>query len=433
MSTARLFEERGVRDCIQCGLCLESCPTYREAYQEGLSARGRIILLRELIAGNDDRRMVRTAEQLLDLCLVCRSCEAACPSGVRYGDLITAARASLPRVTRGRHARWVRFSLRAVFMHPWLTRLTLRLVKLLVRLGLARLGIALFAPREERPHFRALIAGVRQDGDKETARLRARLREHRAKSATPKRDFAPRDRVLIFQGCVTPVIYPHVMKAWRSVLSRMHADFTTPKGQVCCGALHQHHGDLERARILARKNIAAFEEAGGGLIVAEAAGCGAALKAYGELLGDDPEYAERAARFAARVRDATEILGDLPTLPATEGEPLRLAWQEPCHLRHVQGVTHIGRKLLDEIPGVVRLSVPEEDLCCGSAGIYNLLEPQMAAALGDRKAQALASVGPDLVVTTNPGCRLQIADRLRARGIGTLHFLEVCDLLWPEP
>lgn len=432
VSTARVSEPGNLRDCIQCGLCLESCPTYREAHQEGLSARGRIILMRELTAGGQDPSIARTAERLLDQCLVCRACEAVCPSDVRYGDLITTARATLPRTTTRRHERWVRFALRAVFMHPRLTGLTLRCIKLLVRVGLARVLVATLVPREERDHFRALIAGVRQAGDEETRRLRARLREHRARTATPKRDFTPRDRILIFQGCVTPVLYPSVMKAWKGVLQRMHADFTIPKGQSCCGALHQHHGDLDRARTLARKNIAAFEAAGAGLIVAEAAGCGAALKAYGELLADDPEYAERAARFAARVRDATEILSGLPDLPSVETDHLRVVLQEPCHLRHVQGVAHAGRARLDDLPGVARLTAPEGDLCCGSAGIYNLLEPEMAAALGDRKAGALASAAPDLVITTNPGCRLQLSARLRERGIGILHLLEVCDLLWPD-
>ena len=441
MSTVKRSEKWDTRDCIQCGLCLESCPTYRETRQEGLSARGRIILIRDLMAGAEGLstpRGARTAEQLLDLCLVCRSCEAACPSGVRYGDLITTARGELPRTQQRRHERLVRFCLRYVFMHPWITRLVLRVIKGMIRTGLARALVAGSFRRADRKHFHALIDAVQQSRASETEQLRARLREGRARepasdSAELSR-FTPSDRVLIFQGCVTPVVFPAVMEAFSALLRRFGADQAVPKGQVCCGALHQHHGDLARARTLARKNIAAFEAAGAGLILAEAAGCGAALKAYGDLLADDPDYAERAARFAARVRDATEVLAQWPAPPqgAQSGDPLRVVLQEPCHLRHVQRASDFGKRLLDAMPGVQRLEASEEDLCCGSAGIYNLLEPTMAAALGDRKVAALASAAPEVVVTTNPGCRLQIAGRLAARGIITLHLLEVCDLIWPN-
>ncbi|MCK4306007.1 MAG: 4Fe-4S dicluster domain-containing protein, partial [Candidatus Eisenbacteria sp.] len=503
MSTSQLFEGQVLRDCIQCGFCLEACTTYRQTFEEGLSPRGRIMLLRTLTgqAGEDgDHDQAIEAWRLLDLCLFCRACEVACPSGVRYGSLITEVRDRLPRPPGESPPRLLRFSLRSIFPRPRLLALTLRAVRCVGCSPLARLIVRVLFPKAHRPHFLHLLSSVRRASGKdrsaegsvlEKQRKWLRAQEERsdaagAESMVPLLDVG--DPVLIFRGCVTPVIFPGVLSAWYSLLDKMGVVYSTPKGQTCCGALHQQYGELKQARALARRNIAAFEATGSGFILVESAGCGAALKGYGDLLADDPLYAESARRFSARVRDVSEILaerggaspaeqgndegaapadqgndegpapaeqgndegpapadqgndeGPAPTgqgndegpAPADQSVDLpRVVYQEPCQLRHVQQVAECPRTILDHLPGLERVPTPEADLCCGAAGIYALLQPAMAASLGDRKAEQLVSTGAELVVTTDPGCRIQLDGRLASRGVEMRHLLEVCDALWP--
>jgi glycolate oxidase iron-sulfur subunit len=232
-----------------------------------------------------------------------------------------------------------------------------------------------------------------------------------------------------------PALFPRTLGAWRELFGRLGVPCSVPGRQTCCGALHLQHGEFDAARVLAKRNISAFEAAGDGLILVAAAGCGAALKDYGELLADDPSCAVAARAFAARVRDVTEVLEEwIPAQPAPAGkdEPLRAVCLESCHLRHVQQVRQAPGRILDRLPGLRRLETPEVDLCCGSAGLYNLLEPEMSAQLGDRKAERLLATGAQIVVTTNPGCQLQMAGRLAAQGVEVRHILEVCAALWPR-
>jgi glycolate oxidase iron-sulfur subunit len=405
--------------CIHCGLCLEACPTYRETLDEGESARGRIALLKSLALR--ELKPDADASRALAHCVLCASCQAACPSGVAYEWLISRARAHLVGAqAEGRERRWLR-RWWTLFRRPRQLALTLRLVRWAARTGLASLGVRLFFPRPHQAHYLDLVASVRASAS-QPRRPRARRRLE-----------APAD-VLIFTGCVTPIFFPQVLAALESVLEKAGVAFATPRKQVCCGALHLHTGDLEGARGLARRNIAAFEAAGEGRVVVEAAGCAAALKEYGELLAGDPDFAERAGVFAARVRDATEYLAELRGPAALEAPPAavpagatRVVYQDACHLRHLQGITGPPRDLLDGLPGVTRVPAGEEDLCCGSGGVFNLLRPSMAARLGERKADALAATGAEIVVTANPGCRVQLEGRLRRRGIAMQHLIEVCD------
>jgi glycolate oxidase iron-sulfur subunit len=401
-----------LRACIHCGLCLEACPTYRETHDEGESARGRIALLTALAAGA--LAADADAGRALGDCLLCCSCQAACPSGVRYEWLMSQARAGLAGArAAGRERRWLR-RFWALFRHPRRLALTLRLVRWSCRTGLAGLDVGLIFPSRHRAHYLDLIASVRASSGA------ARRPRHRPE-APPE--------ALIFTGCVTPVVFPQVLAALESILERARVPSLAPRRQACCGALHLHTGDLEGARGLARRNIAVFEAAGAGPVLAEAAGCAAALKEYGELLADDPAYAERARAFAARVRDATEYLAELwAAAPpaAREADAVRVVYQDACHLRHLQGIARAPRDLLDRLPRLRRAAAIEEDLCCGSAGVYNLLRPAMAARLGERKADALAATGAAVVVTANPGCRLQLEGRLRRRGIAMRHVIEVC-------
>lgn len=438
-------------ECIHCGLCLEACPTYRLTYEEGLSPRGRI----DLIHAFAETRLAPLDgnPRSLDLCLVCGSCAAACPSGVHYIDLVTKARSWLPEARSERRARRVLRYLRLFFLHPRLLRLGLGSVRFAARSGIAGFIVRNFFAREHREHFLDLIASITANGEPAAVgepALYGAPTSGRGPHQQPALSSA--SVVNVFRGCVTPVIFPNVLDSLESLLARCGFEAAYPPGQACCGALLSHHGDIESARSLARRNIDAFETDAGGPIITEAAGCGAMLKGYAALLADDSEYAERAARFSARVRDASEFLAERAASFAADfgesgqhidriggnhaapavAQSITIVYQDPCHLRHVQGVSEAPRRLLDLLPGLQRIDGAEEDLCCGSAGIYNLLEPDTAAILADRKIEALARNGVSLVVTANPGCRLQLAGRLRRAGIDMRHVIEVCAERWPH-
>ena len=418
-------------ECIHCGLCLEACPTYRETFDEGLSPRGRVALLKALATG----ALTPDAEaaHALSHCLLCCSCQAACPSGVQYEWLMSRAREQLAGArAAGRERFWLR-RIRGLFHQRWRLSLTLRLIRTAVRTGLAGLGVRVLFPRQHHVHYVQLVSSLRS-----SAGAARSVRKRRRGLVVPV-------DALIFRGCVTPVFFPQVLAALESVLRKAGVSCATPRKQVCCGALHLHTGDLAGARRLARRNVAAFEAAGAGIVLVEASGCAAALKEYGTLLADDPEFAGRARAFAARGRDATEYLWEvreraLPGSDVTDEErghsvgtaPRHVVYQDACHLRHLQGIARQPRHLLDSFPQLTRAAAVEEDLCCGSAGIYNLLRPSMAASLGERKADALAASGAEVVVTANPGCRVQLEGRLRRRGMTMRHIVEVCDAYWPE-
>ena len=413
------------RDCVRCGLCLESCPTYTLHGDEAQSPRGRLILLDALREG----RLLPTRDVVepLESCLVCRSCETACPSGVRFGHLMETGRRRLHEDPQGRRAQ-----------PPWrraVSRLLLRgLEDPKGRLRLARLArrlqdAGLFRRIEASPALADAAPWIRS-----AASLMPRLSDPFVPA--PETEGRPdgsgtTGTVLVFSGCVTPWAFPEASRAVDRVARRLARQVVYPAGQVCCGALHLHHGDHEGAVRLARKNLLAFATELDAPIIAEAAGCGAALKSYPELLRDVPLLRDQAERFSARVRDFSEwVIASGP--PRGERRGVRVVFQDPCHLFHVQRVRDAPRRLLADVAGMTIVEAPEREICCGSAGITNLLQPDDGRRLGERKADALSSARPDLVVTSNPGCLLQLRRHMPSRGVPVRHLAEALDAHWPD-
>jgi glycolate oxidase iron-sulfur subunit len=396
----------GLDACVHCGFCLQACPTYVTLEDENDSPRGRLVLMRalldgELALGDPD---VRTH---IDRCLGCRGCETACPSGVPYGHLLEATRATM---AAERPAPLVARLVLAVFARPALLRPALWGARLLRATGLpallarlpGRLGFAMAMLASTRP----VLHGARH-----------------ASAPAPTRD-----RVAILRGCVMEGLYGHVNRATERTLAVNGYDLTDAPGQRCCGALHAHAGDLDAARALARANVEAFERSGAGLVAVNAAGCGAMMKEYGQLLADDPAWAARAAAVSARVRDASELLaaaGPLPGGPL----PLRVTYDAPCHLLHAQRVAAPPLRVLDAVRGLTLAPLTDADMCCGSAGIYNLVEPDTSDAVLAPKLHHIAATGAELVATGNPGCLMQIGAGLRRAGspVRAVHPVELLD------
>ena len=430
----RAFDDRHPPDpalidkCVHCGFCLPSCPTYMLWGEEMDSPRGRIYLMN---AGVDGRASMTDAfVRHFDACLGCMACVTACPSGVQYSPLIEATRGQIERrYERSLADRLFRRAIFAVFPYP--KRLRIALMPLL---ALQTAGLK--GPRDDR---RAALSGppdTRDRGPERPARrstgILARLRAvmrlaprvtWKSLTATvPERTpavGAKRMAVGLLTGCVQRLVFPNVNAATIDVLAAEGCDVVAPRAQGCCGALALHAGRLDDARCFARSTIAVFERAGVDHIVVNAAGCGSSMKEYGQLLADDPKWAERARAFSARVRDVTELVAEFgePRAPR-HPLPLRVAYQDACHLAHAQGIRQAPRDLLRSIPGIELLSLPEADICCGSAGIYNLVEPDTAEQLGDRKARLIDSVKPDIVATANPGCTLQLRAAASRMGSG---------------
>ena len=407
-------EQALLDDCVHCGMCLETCPTYSLWGEEMDSPRGRIVLMRAgLEEGSElSAPMVRH----FDNCLGCMACVTACPSGVRYDRLIEDTRAQVERgFPRTRSERLFRRLLFATFPHPERMRLLAAPLALGRRLGLDR-AVAGSAMLERFPRLRSLIQLAPRTPLRESLR---RLPERTAPRG------ASRGRVGLLQGCVQRVFFDRVNRATVAVLAAEGYEVLAPAEPRCCGALGLHAGVDDEARELARRTIEAFEDCE--LLVTNAAGCGSAIKDYGHLLRDDPQWADRAAALSARTRDVSELLAaDEPVAPR-HPLPLRVAYHDACHLAHAQGVRSEPRELLHSIPEL-ELAEPEGwEICCGSAGVYNLLEPGPAAELGRRKAELLLATGARTVAAGNPGCALQIAAHAEALGrpVQVLHPIEL--------
>jgi glycolate oxidase iron-sulfur subunit len=421
-----------LQQCIRCGMCLEACPTYQLTGLETESPRGRIHLMDALARGRIEPTERVTLH--LDRCLGCRACEAVCPSGVPYGRLIEGARAGLEERERARGARRVvqDLLLRQVLARPAVLDAFARVASLYERTGLRRAmrasGLVRLLPR-----------GLRRIESLYPPLGRPRYRRVPAPAA-------PVARVAILLGCVMRVAYGDVHTAAARMLARLGVEVVDVPGQACCGALHAHSGDRATARDLAKKAILAFERAKVDAIVVDAAGCGAHMKHYVDLFtapdeplpdgaaafDDDPAWRERARGLAAKVRDVTEYLVTLE-LPATLGRlDLRVTYQDPCHLAHAQRIREQPRSLLRRVEGLELVEMAGADVCCGSAGTYNLTQPDYADALQAAKVEAVLATRPDAVVTANPGCMLQIEAGLRDRGraLPVLHVVEVLDRAW---
>jgi glycolate oxidase iron-sulfur subunit len=416
-------------DCVHCGFCLPACPTYSLWGEEMDSPRGRIHLISQLLDGAEGT--AATAVHL-DRCLGCMACVPACPSGVRYDRLIGAARswveeppggAPAPLPARSRRDRAARAAIFATFPYPRRLRPLLaplraaqglHLDSLLTRSGLAgRLSPELAAALRVAPApDRTRLPGT-------PTRLPARI---------PAR--GPRRAVVgMLTGCVQQVFFPGVNAATARVLAAEGCDVVVPPSQGCCGALSMHGGRATEAKRFARKTIATFERAGVDTIVVNAAGCGSAMKEYGELLAGDGGWARRAEALSARVRDFTEFLADLGPAAPRPRLPVQAAYHDACHLGHAQRITAQPRALLGGIPGLTLAEIPDGGICCGSAGIYNLVQPEAARELGERKASAVSTTGAQLLISANPGCALQISAALAARGttLPMAHVAEVLD------
>ncbi|MCC7362811.1 MAG: 4Fe-4S dicluster domain-containing protein [Dehalococcoidia bacterium] len=400
--------------CVHCGLCLNSCPTFSVTGLEAESPRGRIYLARAVDEGRLE--MTPAVQAHWDLCLQCRACEAVCPSGVAYGRIMEHVRAQVAAAPKkDRLQRRLRsFALRNVVARP-------------------RVLAAMVAPARwyAGSPLRGLVRRTRLlRSFGRLAVMEAQLPRRPGKPVRPGDTLAAplgaAARVTLFTGCVMSELFGGVHRATARVLARSHVAAVATPGQVCCGALHAHDGDLAFARDLARKNIDALE--GGDIIVVNSAGCGAAMKEYGQLLAHDPDYAARAAAFAARVRDFSEYVVTLPGRPAGQLDA-RVAYQDACHLAHAQRIREQPRALLREVQGCTPVATAGADMCCGAAGIYSLVEPGMSAELRARKAAQFREHAPDVVVTANPGCQMQYEAAVREAGLDArvMHLAELLD------
>ena len=408
-------------DCVHCGFCLPPCPTYALWSRETDSPRGRIHLLRVALEGKTS--ITPEFARHFDTCLGCMACLTACPSGVQYDKLLEAARPQLERhVARPLADRLFRRLIFALFPYP--RRLRWVAVKLWAyqRLGLQRLVRASGLLNALPARLRAMEA------------VAPRVSLGGVWSSLPgviPAAGARRRRVALLLGCVQRVFLSDVNRATARVLAAEGCEVVIPRNQGCCGALMLHAGLEADAAALARRFVDAFEPslADVDAIVINAAGCGSTLKEYGHLLRDDPAYAARAAALAAKCRDISEVLADLEPQAPRHPVPLRVAYHDACHLQHAQGISAEPRRVLATVPALDVCEVPEGGLCCGSAGIYNLVEPEAADALGQRKAGNVLSTGADAVVSSNPGCLLQLGSALERRGrpLRTMHLVEVVD------
>ena len=395
----------GIDACVHCGFCLQACPTYLTLEDENDSPRGRIVLMHALVEGTlpVDDRDVRTH---IDRCLGCRACETACPSGVPYGQLLEATRATLTaKQPNAPIARVILFT----FAHPALLALAmlggriaraLRLSSLLARLP-GRLGFAM-----------AMLEATRSPV---------------ARPAYQPSGDGSRGSATLLTGCVMEGLFTETNRATERTLTANDFAIVRTSGQGCCGALHAHAGDLDAARTLARRNIAAFESSGADHIVVNAAGCGAMMKEYEHLLADDAEWRERAAAMSARVRDVSELLADAGPRPGAALD-LTVTYDAPCHLLHAQRVATPPLRVLAAVPGLSLVPLAGSEHCCGSAGIYNLVEPEVSDAVLAPKLANIADTHASLVATGNPGCLMQIGAGLHRAG-GRVRVVHPVDLL----
>jgi glycolate oxidase iron-sulfur subunit len=407
--------------CVRCGLCLPSCPTYVETLVETSGPRGRIALIKAVDEGRLDLTSAGFIHQMSE-CLDCRACANVCPSGVEYGKLLEPARTQIERATVAtqppgrRLGRW--FALSVLFKHLWTMRAVARLLRFYETSGL-----------------RALVRG---------SGILGVLGLDELEAMAPKisdRFFVPRDEhwpsltepakttAFLHAGCIMQVAYALTNAATVDVLRRSGCNVVVPSSQGCCGAIAVHAGDLDAGRELAKRNIVAFEDSCADVYVVNAAGCGSALKEYGDLFNDDPQWSTRAHVFASHVRDVTEFLDTIGLGPGLGKLPDVVTYQEPCHLVHAQRISAAPRRLLAQIPGIELREMNESSLCCGSAGVYNITQPEMAQRLGKRKIENALATRPTTIATANPGCALQLTNHLRSAEHPEVAVKHIVDLL----
>lgn len=408
--------------CVRCGLCLPTCPTYVETLVETSGPRGRIALIKSVAEQRLDLLSPGFVHQMSE-CLDCRACEAVCPSGVEYGRILEPARTQIVRAQAP--------------LRSWQARLgrALLIGQLFGRLGLMRAAARLLK-FYQRSGLRGLVLT--------TGLLRA-MGLHDLEALAPTvsdRFFIPRDQrypaasatratAFLHAGCIMHVAFAEWNEATVRVLTAAGVEVVVPRDQGCCGAITVHAGEMARGRELAKRNIAAFERSGAEVYVINAAGCGSTLKEYGQLFHDDPVWEGRALAFSAKVRDVLEYLDEIGFAGARFGEIARtVTYQDACHLAHAQRITAPPRRLLGLIPGLELREMDESSLCCGSAGIYNVTQPEMSQRLGRRKVDRILEAAPQIVATANPGCALQMRTglaRMGSTGIAVVHVVELLD------
>jgi glycolate oxidase iron-sulfur subunit len=414
------YEE--LSNCMRCGFCQPACPTFRETGYEAASPRGRIALMKAVADGvmEPDKDFV----DQMNLCLGCRACEPVCPAGVSYGQLIEQTREAIEDVQQ--HPWWVKAVRKLAFVHlfPEQKRLQQlgRLLRFYQRSGLQKavrkLGLLFWLPR----HLREMEAIMPE------AAARSLADEWQAAviPAVGERKY----RVGMFSGCIMDVLFQETNKNTVRLLAEAGCEVVIVPGQVCCGALHAHSGERGIARKLARTNVAVFHAANVDMIISNAGGCGAMLKEYDHLLTDDAEVREQADWFAARVKDISEVLGEQMDAQTWQSLPQRITYQSSCHLRNGMKVSNEPVQLLKAIPGATYVPLFEGERCCGSAGIYNLLQPEMASGLLDEKMGYVAKTQADILVTSNPGCLLQMKAGIHRAGLdGRMEAVHLVDLL----
>ncbi len=468
LACALAAEERKLLACVHCGLCLEACPTYVETGDENDGPRGRIYLMRAVEEGRlevESHSFTRHIER----CLGCRACESVCPSGVEYGQLLEAARADIAstRSGRGWTSRALRFVLRRVWLHPARLRLAFRLARLLrdsrvprlllasgltkllparAEFALALLDASTPAPlRSGQTHLNtegtkaftegtgrlaAGAAGTDSSVDASAVGASAGANEGKTADANEGPSEAGASEAVLFEGCVTEGLFARVNRAAARVLEAQGYRTRVPRGQVCCGALHAHAGDLEGARRLARRNVEAFEDAGRAPVVTNAGGCGAMLVSYAHLLADDEEYAGRAREFSARVRDVSQKLEEVGVRRAEAGgDEVAATYDASCHLIHGQRAQVEPLRVLGRVGGLRLVPLEGADVCCGGAGVYNLLETELSSRVLAEKLKHVRETGVGLLATGNPGCHMQLAAGARLAGmrLRVVHPVELLD------
>lgn len=419
-------------NCMRCGFCQPSCPTFVETGIEAASPRGRIALMKAVVDGimePDDK-----FEEQMELCLGCRACEPVCPADVKYGHLLEQTRDAIE--DHAKHPWWVRrvrsLAFRRLFPHQGRMRLLGFGLRMYQKSGLQRLvrsvGLMKLFPAHMREMERILPEAsskgvVRELG---TAHLPAKGE--------------PIARVGLFRGCLMDMLFTETNVNTAKLLAEAGFEVVIPDTQNCCGALHAHSGELDQARALAIRNIRTFREAGVDYIISNAGGCGALLVEYGYLLRDDPEHADDARWFAERVKDVSQMMmekgrlpefADLPSSPAGEGKPLTVTYQDSCHLRNVMRASNGPRDLIGRVTGVQFVELQGADQCCGSAGIYNLVQPEMAGQILDHKMEHVEETGAHYLLTSNPGCLLQMKLGIERSQLGEqMQAVHVVDFLY---
>ena len=398
--------------CVHCGLCLNQCPTYRALRLEPESPRGRIHLVKAAAEGRID--LNERFKEHIYLCLLCRACESACPSGVQYGRIAETAREQLGPPGSNFARAMLNFVFSRLLPYPRRLRFVFGLLRLYQRSGTQRI-------------LRVLLPATLREMD-------ALLPEIPLKFYHPEASVFPavgarRAKVALLNGCVMPLLFGDVNAATVRVLQRNGCDVEVPKNQICCGALNIHNGESIAAKRMARRNIDVFLEANVEAVVVNAAGCGAAMKEYAYLLRDDPVYSEKATRFSALVKDAGEYLAELGLVTALRPVDLAVTYQDPCHLAHGQRIRSQPRNLLQSIPGLKLVEMDGADRCCGSAGIYNLTHSSMSQHLLKEKMRAVTAAHVDAIVAPNPGCMLQLRYGAQRFGpeVKIYHLMDLLD------